>query len=107
MLTNPTMLTAFTSSYPLSSSPPCSVPESLPGVDDIIGLLSSLSSVGLWGMQETGGKKESTVGMYSLGSPPEGRWGLTASLCEDEVVFVHHSPCRVSGSCSLPPLLQV
>lgn len=71
-------------------------------MDDIFGFLSSLASVGLWGLQETGGKKESTVSMYSLGSPPEGRWGLAASLCEDEVVFVHHSLCvgfLVAASC--------
>lgn len=63
MLTNPTMcwMTAFASSHPLSSSPPCSVPDRLPGGDDIIGFLSSLASVGPWGIQETGGKKESTV----------------------------------------------
>lgn len=49
MLTNPTTcwMTAFASSHPLSSSPPCSVPDRLPGVDDIFGFLSSLASVGL------------------------------------------------------------
>lgn len=67
----------------LSSSPPCSVPERLPCVDDIIGLLSSPVSVGLWGILEIGGKKESEVGVYSLSPSPEGHCGLAASLCED------------------------